>query len=42
MLIGTFLGGWLLGLGGFPLPFLLNAGVLLGLAVLTLFTFPQD
>jgi hypothetical protein len=42
MLIGTLLGGILYSIGGFGLPFYLNAGVLLALAVTTLMTFPQD
>ena len=42
MLIGTLLGGILYSWGGFGLPFFLNAGVLLGLSVICMFTFPQD
>jgi len=42
MLIGTLLGGILFHLGGFILPFILNAGVLLALAGICLMTFPQD
>jgi len=40
MLIGTLLGGQLYALGGFILPFVLNAGVLLMLGGITCFTFP--
>lgn len=39
MLIGTLLGGVLAGFG-FGVPFFLNAGVLLALAGICLFTFP--
>ena len=42
MLIGTLLGGVLYSIGGFGLPFFLNAGVLLALAAITMVTFPQD
>lgn len=42
MLIGTLLGGILYSIGGFGLPFFLNAGVLIALAAVTSFTFPQD